>query len=80
MKKKLGKYWWLELPCLWVAMALADVLLRAAGVDNALPGHGTSFATMTVWVCCVFAIERGLRFVLWAAVLVVAPARAAEMP
>lgn len=80
MKKPFEKYRWVELPCLLCAMALAGALLRAAGLDAALPGHGSSLAQLAVWACCVFAVDRALRFVLWAAVLVVAPARAANMP
>lgn len=80
MKKRFGKYWWIELPCFFCAMAIVDVLLKAAGLDDALPGHGTSLAQFAVWACCLFTVERALRFALWAAVLAVAPARAADMP
>ena len=80
MKKPLKKYWWVELACFLCAMFLADPLLRAAGLDAALPGHGSTLAQRAVWLCCVFAIERALRFALWAMMLVAAPARAAEMP
>ena len=40
----------------------------------------SSFAQLAVWTCCVFAVDRALRFAMWAIVLVVAPARAANMP
>ncbi|WP_371765028.1 hypothetical protein [Massilia sp.] len=80
MKKPFEKYRWVELPCLFCAMALAHALLRAAGLDAALPGQGSSFAQLAVWTCCVFAVDRALRFALWGIVLVVAPARAANMP
>lgn len=80
MTKRFKKYWSAELPCFYIAMSLADALLRAAGVHDALPGHGSSLAQVAVWACCVFAVDRALRFALWALVLAVAPARAADMP
>jgi hypothetical protein len=30
MKKRLEKYWWLELPCFYCTMSIADALLRTA--------------------------------------------------
>jgi hypothetical protein len=80
MKKALKKYWWVELLCFVCAMSVVNALLRAAGLDAALPGHGSSLAQLAGWACCLFAVERALRFALWAVVAVVAPARAAEMP
>ena len=80
MKKPHKKYWWVELACFMCAMFLVDALLRAAGMDAALPGRGSSLAPLAVWTCCLFAVDRALRFALWAVVVVVAPARAAEVP
>ncbi|MCS0614736.1 hypothetical protein NX783_18495 [Massilia kyonggiensis] len=80
MKKLHRKYWWVELACLMCAIFLVNALLRAAGLEAALPGTGSSLARFAVWACCLFAVERALRFALWAVVAVVAPARAADMP
>ena len=80
MKRRLEKYWWIELPCFFCAMVLVEVLLRAADLEDAVPGHGSSFAQFAVWACCVFAVDRLLRFALWAVVVMIRPKRAADLP
>jgi hypothetical protein len=79
MKNKFGQRWWIDLPCLFCAILIVRALLHAAGVEHFTPGAGFSPAGFAVWACCFHVVERIIRFALWAAVLAVAPDRAAEM-
>jgi hypothetical protein len=79
MRKKIEKTWWIDLPCYACAILIVRALLHAAGVEHFTPGAGFSPAGFVVWACCFHVVERIVRFVLWAAVLAVAPDRAAEM-
>lgn len=80
MKKKTEHRWWIDMPCCFCAVLIVQALLRAAGVDDSVPGAGFSFARLAVWACCFYVVERIITFALWAAVLAVAPERADEMP
>ena len=80
MKKNFATRWWIELPCYICAFLIVQAWLRAAGMEDSVLGAGFSLARLAVWACCMYVVERILRFALWAVVLVVAPERAAEMP
>lgn len=76
MKKKLATKWWIDMPCYFCAILIVQALLRAAGVEDSELGAGFSLARLAVWACCLYVVERIIKFALWAVVLVVAPERA----
>ena len=76
MKKKLATKWWIDMPCYICAILIVQALLRAAGVEDSVLGAGFSLAGLAVWACCLYVVERIIKFALWAVVLVVAPERA----
>jgi hypothetical protein len=76
MKTKLATKWWIDMPCYFGAVLIVQALLRAAGVEDSVLGAGFSLARLAVWACCLYVVERIIKFALWAVVLVVAPERA----
>jgi hypothetical protein len=76
MKKNFANKWWVNMLCYSCAILIVQALLRAAGVEDSVFGAGFSLARLAVWACCLYVVERIIRFALWAVVLVVAPGRA----
>jgi hypothetical protein len=80
MKRNLPNRWWIDLPSYFFAVLIVQALLRSAGMGDFTSTANFSFARFAIWACCFYAVERVIKFALWAAVLVVAPERAREMP
>jgi len=79
MKKHFATQWWIDLPCYICAFLIVQALLRAAGLEDSVLGAGFSLARLAVWACCMYVVERMVKFALWAVVLVVAPERAGDI-
>jgi hypothetical protein len=67
------------MPCYVCAILIVQTLLRAAGAEDSELGAGFSLARLAVWACCLYIVERIVKFALWAVVLVVAPERTADI-